>query len=196
MTPAATGRRGPRPGQDTRELILEAARAEFSAQGFDATSVRAVARRAGVDPGLVRHYFADKPGLLAASLELPIDPTKVLARVAEPGPDGVGVRVVLAFCEVWDEPAHTERLIAVIRSALAGARADDLAKSLLLGPMFGTLAQRCGATDPARAAAQAVSQMVGLAVMRYVWRVEPLASAAPDELAATYGPTLQRYLTG
>lgn len=192
---SSTGRRGPRTGEDTRGLILEAARAEFSAQGYEATSVRGVARRAGVDPGLVRHYFGSKTSLCAASLELPLDPTVVLARVGEPGPDGVGERVVRAFCEVWDEPAHSERLVALMRTTLAGSHAADLAQGFLLGPMFGTLARRCGATDPAWSAAQAVSQMVGLAILRYVLRVEPLASADADELVARYAPTLQRYLT-
>ena len=40
------------------------------------------------------------------------------------------------------------------------------------------------------------SQMVGVVILRYLLRVEPLASMAPDDLVAAYGPTLQRYLTG
>ncbi len=195
MSSSTTGRRGPRPGEDTRALILDAARAEFSTLGYEATSVRAIARRAGVDPGLVRHYFGGKSSLCAASLELPVDPAKVLARVAESGPEGVGERVVRAFCQVWDEPAHAERLVALMRTTLAGSQFADLAKGFLVGPVFGTLARRTGASDPAWAAAQVVSQMMGLAILRYLLRLEPLASASPDELVNHYAPTIQRYLT-
>ncbi len=154
-------RRGPRPEVDTRAAIIVAAREEFSANGFDGAAVRAVARGAGVDPALVRHYFASKESLFAAALELPVDPAALVARVVEGGPDGIGERLLRAFCEVWDPPAHRERL----------------------GHLVPQVAVVGGAADPVRAASLAVSQLAGLALLRYVVELEPVASASHDEPA-------------
>ena len=49
---------------------------------------------------------------------------------------------------------------------------------------------------PELRAALAGSQLIGLVMARYVIRIEPLASADADTVAAAVAPTLQRYLTG
>lgn len=157
--------------------------------------MRAVARRAGVDPALVRHYFGSKEALFAASLELPVDPTTVVARVLEGGPDGMGERLVRAFCELWDPPAHRERLVAVLRTAVAGGDVAAALPGFVVGHLARRVAEAAGARDPSRAAALAVSQVAGMALLRYVLEIEPVTSADVDDLARWYGPTLQRYLT-
>ncbi|GAB4069772.1 TetR family transcriptional regulator [Angustibacter speluncae] len=193
MTPPA--RRGPRPDVDTRAGILAAAREEFSANGFDGASVRAVARAAEVDPALVRHYFGSKESLFAASLELPVDPTSVLARVLQGDPDEAGERLVHAFCELWDPPAHRERLVAVLRTLVGGGQVAAPVPAFIAGHVVRPLAAAAGSSDPARAAALVLSQVAGMALLRYVVELEPVASAEVDVLAGWYGPTLQRYLT-
>jgi len=50
----------------TRARIRDAAIVLFGRDGFDATSVRAVASHAGVSPGLVIHHFGSKDGLRQA----------------------------------------------------------------------------------------------------------------------------------
>ena len=97
----ARGRRRGRP--DTRAAILAAAREQFSASGFSGTSVRAVARGAGVDPALVHHYFGTKDQLFAASLELPMDPTLIAPALLADGLDGLGERLVRTFLGIWDD---------------------------------------------------------------------------------------------
>lgn len=188
-------RRGPRPEVDTRAAIVAAAREEFSANGFDGTAVRAVARGAGVDPALVRHYFASKEALFAAALELPVDPTALVARVVEGAPDGIGERLVRSFCDLWDPPEHRERLVAVLRTLVAGGDVAASIPGFVAGHLVRQVAVVGGAADPVRAAALAFSQLAGLALLRYVVELEPVASAGHDELATWYGPTLQRYLT-
>jgi AcrR family transcriptional regulator len=94
----------------TRELILEAARAEIAALGYDAATVRSIARRAGVDPRLVRYYFADKRGLARAALG-EFDLLAVLA--AEHGD------LCARLAAVWD------RYPIEWRAQLAGAASDD-----------------------------------------------------------------------
>jgi AcrR family transcriptional regulator len=188
-------RRGPRPEVDTRAAIVAAAREEFSANGFEGAAVRAVARRAAVDPALVRHYFGSKAALFAASLELPVDPSSILVQVVEGGPDDIGERLVRAFCGLWDPPAHRERLVAVIRTLVAGGDVAAGVPGFVAGHLVPQMAAAGGASDPARAAALVVSQVAGMALLRYVLEVEPVASAPVDDLVAWYAPTLQRYLT-
>ena len=190
-----SARRGPRPEVDTRAAIVAAAREEFSANGFEGASVRAVARRAEVDPALVRHYFGGKEALFAASLELPFDPSSILGTVVAGGPDGIGERLVRAFCGLWDPPEHRERLVAVLRTIVAGGDVATSIPGFVAGHLVRQMATAGGASDPARAAALVVSQVAGMALLRYVLELEPVASAEIDELVAWYGPTLQRYLT-
>ena len=188
-------RRGPRPEVDTRAAIVAAAREEFSANGFEGASVRAVARRAEVDPALVRHYFGGKEALFAASLELPFDPSGILATVVDGGPDGIGERLVRAFCGLWDPPEHRERLVAVLRTIVAGGDVATSVPGFVAGHLVRQMAVAGGASDPARAAALVVSQVAGMALLRYVLELEPVASARIDDLVGWYAPTLQRYLT-
>ncbi len=194
MTPPT--RRGPKPDVDTRAQILAAAREEFSANGFDGASVRAAARAADVDPALVRHYFGSKEALFAAALELPVDPTVLVARVLEGDPADAGERLVRAFCELWDPPAHRERLVAVLRTLVGGGEVAAPVPAFIAGHVVGPLAAAAGASDPARAAALVLSQVAGMALLRYVVELEPVASAEVDDLVRWYGPTVQRYLSG
>ena len=69
----------------TRQAILEAARAEFGARGFDHATIREIAARAGVDPALVHHYFGAKDHLFEAALVLPADPAALFSKLALAG---------------------------------------------------------------------------------------------------------------
>ncbi|MDQ1729856.1 MAG: hypothetical protein QOK10_15, partial [Pseudonocardiales bacterium] len=64
--------------------------------------MRSIAADAGVDPGLIRHYFGDKAGLLVATMQLPINPQEILRRVFAAGPDGLGTRIIRTFLTQWD----------------------------------------------------------------------------------------------
>jgi len=193
-----TVRRGRRPaGEDTRGLILDAARAEFAERGFDATSVRAVARRAGVDPALVRHYFGSKADLLAAGL-VPggVDPRAVVGAVAAGPRDALGERLARLVLDVWDTPDGRARLRAVLSGALSADPAAAVFVDYLRRTVFGSLAAGLDAPDADRRVSLVASQVVGLLVTRVVIGLEPLASLPADDVAALVGPTLQRYLTG
>lgn len=188
-------RRGPRPaGEDTRGAILAAARRSFEARGYDGTSLRAVARSAGVDPALVHHYFTGKEHLFAAAMRVPVDPAQVVADVASGGMDGAGERLVRTFLSIWDSPVRRPALVSALRAVVGSQATASMVRAFLVGPFIGELARRLGSPDPARSAALLGSQMVGIAVVRYVVRMEPVASATVDEMVAWYGPTLQRYL--
>ncbi len=190
-------RGGRRPGQsDTRAAVLAAAREAFGMQGYGATSVRAVARTAGVDPSLVLHFFGSKDGLFAAAIELPVDPAEVVAGLLAGDVDDLGERIVRTYLAVWDASPGQGPMLAMLRSAVSHEDAAEMLRELLLRVILRPLTVGAGGSDPDLRAALVASQLVGLAITRYVLRLEPVTSASADELAPLLGPTLQRYLTG
>jgi AcrR family transcriptional regulator len=195
--PDAAKRRGRRPaGKDRRGDILAAARAEFGARGFDATTLRGVARAAGVDPRLVHHYFDGKDALFVAAFELPGRPQQLLEHVLAGDADGVGARLVRMFTTVWDSGEGRQRIVALVSAATASEAGARMLREFLAREVFARIIAMLGSDDPELRAALAASQMMGLAVARYVVRLEPLASAEPDLVVALVGPTIQHYLTG
>ncbi|MGB8650816.1 MAG: TetR family transcriptional regulator [Mycobacteriales bacterium] len=189
-------RSGRRPGDSgTREAILAAAREAFGSQGYSATSVRGIARTAGVDPSLVLHFFGSKDGLFEAALQLPLDPATLVPELLSGGSRGLGERVVRTFLGIWDATPGQGPMLAMLRSAMSHQDSAERLRALLSRAILLPLATGAGADRPELRAALLASQLVGLAVTRYVLRLEPVASASVDELAPLYGPTLQRYLT-
>jgi AcrR family transcriptional regulator len=189
-----TGRRAG--AADTRGEILTAARHVFGELGFDGTTVRAVAARAGVDPALVHHYFGTKQALFLAAMELPIDFNALIERVMSGPRQAIGERLVRESLELWEDPATRPLFLGIIRSATTDPVAAGMLRRLLTeGPLL-ALTRTSGRPDAALRATMAASQIVGLAMARYVIGVEPLASASADQVARAIGPTIQRYLVG
>ncbi|MGB2569575.1 TetR family transcriptional regulator [Micromonospora citrea] len=195
MTPRRTGRRPGNP--DTREAILAAARTAFAERGFDATSIRVIATAAGVDPALVHHYFGSKDQLFRATVDIPVDPAALLPAVLAGTPDEVGERLVRLFLGVWDSPTGAAA-VALLRSATNNEWTARLMREFLVTQVLRRVLDHLDVAPdelPLRGSLVA-SQMIGLAMMRYVIRLEPVASADPETLVAALGPTVQRYLTG
>ena len=188
---------GRRPGASgTREAILAAAKEAFSAQGYAATSLRGVARAAGVDPSLVTHYFGSKDGLFEAALALPVEPTALVDAVLSGPTSQLGERIVRTFLLVWDSTPGQGPMLAMLRSAVSHEDSAATLRDLLLRAVLRPVTRGAGADEPDRRAALLASQVIGLAMTRYVLKLEPIASASADELAPVMGKTLQRYLTG
>lgn len=191
-----SARGGRRRGESgTREAILAAARESFGSAGFSGTTIRGVARTAGVDPALVHHFFGNKEALFGAAMELPFDPAVVVADLLAGGLEGLGERVVRAFLAVWDGTPGQGPMLALLRSAVTDEQAAGSLRAFLSRVLLTPLAQAAADDDPELRANLAASQMIGLAVARYVVQLEPLASAGCDDLARALGPTLDRYLT-
>ncbi|WP_310525938.1 TetR family transcriptional regulator [Nocardioides sp.] len=188
--------RGRRPGApDTRAAVLAAARSSFAAQGYRGTTIRAVASAAGVDPALVHHYFGTKDDLFLAAMELPVDPRAVVAHVVDGPRDEVAERFLGAFLSVWDDPAVQPALLTVARRILEPG-GDRLLSEGFLPVVVQPIGAMLGLDQSEHRMTLVASQVMGLILMRYVLRVEPLASLPHDDVIATYAPTLQRYLTG
>lgn len=187
------GRRAGESG--TRAAVLTAAKEAFGTQGYAATSVRGIARTAGVDPALVLHFFGSKDGLFEAALELPVDPAILVSGLLDGGVEDLGERIVTTFLTVWDDTPGQGPMLAMLRSAVSHIDSADMLRELLLRVMLRPIALKAGGKDPDTRAALMASQLLGLALTRYVLRFEPVASAPADALAKLIGPTLQRYLT-
>lgn len=192
-----TGRTGRRAGQSgSRAAILDAARAAFAERGYDAATVRDIARRAKVDPALVHHFHGTKEQLFAAAMELPVDPSVAIPALLAPGTHGIGERVVRFFLEVCEAGGERSPFLAMLRGAASHPRSAVLLRQFITAAVLGRIAARLEAADPELRTTLAASQLVGLAMVRYVVRVEPLASADHDTVVAAVAPTVQRYLTG
>jgi AcrR family transcriptional regulator len=190
-------RTGRRPGvSGTREAILDAARRAFAEQGYQHATIRGVADLAGVDPALVHHYFGTKQGLFVAAMQLPVNPVEQLTAVLAEDPGQAGERMVEVFLSIWDHAADQSPLLALVRSAVGDEHAAAMLREFITEEVLGPIAHRLGSPDARLRATLVGSQIIGLAMARYIVRVEPLASAPAAQVAAAIGPTLQRYLTG
>lgn len=191
------GRTGRRPGApDTQARILDAARACFGEAGFDGATIRAIAARAGVDPALVHHYFGSKQQLFVAAMELPVDlDTAVPALLAGPR-DELGERVVAYVLGLWSAPAIRPLMLGVIRSASSDPVAAGMLRRLLDEGPFAAIAHAIEPPDADVRATLVGTQLVGLAMARYVVGTEPLASLPDEAIVRAVGPTIQRYLVG
>lgn len=191
-------RSGRRPGTtDTRAEILSAARNAFAGKGYDGASIRAIAAGAGVDPALVLHYFGSKDKLFLASVGAPFDPADLLPAVVAAPRDELGVRVVRLLLDVWDSPAGAAA-VALLRSGMTNEMTARLLREFVHNQLLRHVIDGLDLDEteaPTRSTLVA-TQLVGLAVIRYIFRLEPITSAPPEQLAATIGPTIQRYLTG
>jgi AcrR family transcriptional regulator len=188
-------RRGRRPaGEDTRAEILDAARAEFSAKGYDASSLRAIARLAEVDPALVHHYFDGKAALFVEAMSIPVNPLLLIEALLAGPREHVGARLAATFFDIWDSPEGRERLVALIRSAVSHEDAARMLREFLAREVFAKVALSMDVPQPHLRAGMAAAQMIGLAMMRYVIGFEPIVHASTEEIVALVAPTLQRYL--
>ncbi|MBU9765379.1 helix-turn-helix transcriptional regulator [Mycobacterium sp. TNTM28] len=190
-----------RPGRpagpsDKRDRILTSARELFARNGFDKTSIRAIAASAGVDAALVHHYFGTKTQLFAAAIHIPIDPMTVLGKLREVPVAQIGHTLPSILLPLWDSEIG-KGFVATLRSILAGNDVS-LVRSFLQEIIVGEIGPRVdNPAGSARTRIQFVaSQLVGVAMARYILELEPFASLPVDQIVETIAPTLQRYLTG
>jgi AcrR family transcriptional regulator len=189
MAPAGRRQGDPR----TKETIIDAARAEFLARGYTATTIRAIARRTEVDPALVYHYFADKAAVYAATLDMPGDPRAILndVRLTATSP---GARLVEGFLAQWEggQGQSGQRFVNLVQAMSSSPEAARSVREFLFERVWDQLSS---GDEAARWRTLLVSsQLVGLAWNRYIVRAEPLASAPVPEVARRAGPAMERLM--
>ncbi len=190
-------RRGRRPGRpDTRAAILDAARARFLAEGYHAVSLRSIAADAGVDFALISYYFGSKKGLFGAALALPANPAEILARLLDEGDWATfPERALYGLLQVWDDPQTGLVLLVLLKNAAHDEAFAALVKEVVEREIVERLAGRLGGRDAHERAGVFAAQMSGLITARYLLRLEPVASMAPDEIVRLFAPQLRLALS-
>ncbi len=189
--------RGPRDDRGVvAAQILHAARAAFARNGYAATSLRSVARDAGVDPALVTYYFKSKSGLLDAALVPPPSWAESIATAAASPIRTRGAALVQTMITGWEQPETA----AFLRSTILAAAHEPIARQRLAANfavhILGAVSSTLDDEERLLRASLAASQIVGVAIMRYVWQVDPLATVSADRVVELIAPTVQRYLNG
>ncbi|MCW2514694.1 MAG: transcriptional regulator [Mycobacterium sp.] len=176
--------------------ILAAAREAFAATGLAGTTIRAVAREADVDPALVYHYFGSKEGLLDAATA---PPQRWLESVAKtwttPVPD-LGAALLRLMLDAWRDDEVGPVLRAVLQTAAHDQGTREKLRRVVEGSLMGVSQLGVDEHDRLTRSGLISSQLMGLAMMRYVWRIEPIASMGEDEIVAAVAPNLQHYVEG
>jgi AcrR family transcriptional regulator len=178
----------PRRSEATKEAILAAARERFAQDGYDRATIRAIAADADIDPAMVMRYFGNKEKLFAAAAEFDLR----LPELADLPADEIGTRLARHVLDRWD---GDETLMALLRAAVTNPAAAERMREIFaaqLGPAVVAVAPG----DVAARAGLVATQVLGLALTRYVLRLPPVVAMDRDALASWLGPVLQHYLTG
>lgn len=190
------GRGRPRGRSTAREDILEAARRRFSEAGYAAVSMRQIAAEAGVDPALIPYHFGSKRGLFGAALELAINPAVIVAEVVDAPLEVLPERILRTLLAVWDDPGRRGPLLGLLQGVVTEPETARLFREMAEREIVGRIADRIGGPDARRRAAGVSTQLAGLIFLRYVLRVEPIASMSADDVVAAMLPGVTAALRG
>ncbi len=178
--------------QRTQAAILKAAQELFAGLGYERTTVRDIAARASIDPAMVMRYFGSKEGLFARAtafdLMLP-DLTKVARR-------HVGATLVAHFLEIWEGARSNGSLISLLRAAASSDDAAAAVRSIFGGQVVPMLARVVPPAELPVRAGLVATQIMGLAVTRYILKVPPVVALDRAQIVRLLGPTMQRYVVG
>ncbi|BCO59479.1 MULTISPECIES: TetR/AcrR family transcriptional regulator [Mycobacterium] len=176
--------------------IAAAARDEFAVHGWAGTTIRAVARRADVDPALVYHYFGSKEGLLDAATNPPQQWLDRVAEVWATPVERLGAALLQLLLASWADDEIGPTLRAILQTAAHDPATRDKLRRVVEGSLMGVSGLGSDDRDRLIRSGLISSQMMGFALMRYVWKIEPVASMTDDEAIAAIAPNLQRYVDG
>jgi AcrR family transcriptional regulator len=177
-----------RSSTETKAVILAAARQRFAESGFERATIRAIAAYANIDPSMVMRYFGSKDQLFAAAADFDLQ----IPDLSDVERDQLGQRMVTHFLNRWE---GDEALIVLLRSSTTNPEAAQRMREIFAGQLLPAIA-KINADAPARRAGLVATQVLGMALCRYVLQVPPVVGMSGDELVAWLGPTVQRYLVG
>lgn len=167
-------------------MILAAAKERFAKSGFERATIRAIAADADIDPSMVMRYFGNKDQLFAAAADFDLH----IPDLTGVNRDRVGARVVDYFMERWE---RDEALVVLLRSSTSNEAAAQRMREIFAGQLLPAIAA-INPDRPQLRASLVATQMLGLAVCRYVLRLPPVVEMSHEEIVEWLGPTVQRYL--
>ena len=178
----------PRNASQTRADILLAARRRFGAEGYERTTLRAVAADVGVDAALVIRYFGSKQDLFAAAADFSID----LPDMSGVDPDEVAGILLPRFFAVWEED---ETFLALLRAAMTSPVAADTLRKVFAQQVAPKLVTATP-DNPVQRIGLMGAFVIGLATTRYVLKNPPIANLGRDELTRWAAPVIRQLLVG
>jgi AcrR family transcriptional regulator len=188
-------RTGRRPGTPaTRDAILAIARRRFATRGYDATSLRGIATEAKVDPALVIHYFGTKEGLFVAATGLPAGLSELFGNPAALPVHDYVQALVRGYLHVVDSDQSRNAILALVRSAVSNDKAAAMMREFQTAELLPVIARLTGHPDAQLRASLVAAQLIGIATLRHVTRVEPLVRASPEEIVILVTPAIEQYL--
>lgn len=192
----ATRRRGRRQGEPvSREAVLAAAKKRFAVDGYERTTLRAIADDAHVDPSMVLYLFGSKLDLFRESLRLILDPERLVEALSAAG-DDVGTRMVRVYLQIWESPDTGPSMVVMLQSATSNSEAHEAFRSFMQTYVLAAVSGVLGGDDTARLRAMlAATTLVGTAMLRYVMKIPPLATLPGEQLVTLLAPTITHYLT-
>jgi AcrR family transcriptional regulator len=176
--------------QRTKAAILEAAQQMFAAQGYERATIREIAARAAIDPAMVIRYFGSKEGLFARATAFDLNLPN-LAGVAKPE---IGTTLVAHFLEVWEGSLSNGRLVSLLRAAASNEDAANAVRAIFGGQVVPMLARVVPPAELPLRAGLVATQIMGLAITRYILKVPPVVAMDRAQIVRLLGPVMQRYV--
>jgi AcrR family transcriptional regulator len=171
----------------TEARILAAAAELFAASGYERTTIRAIAQAAGVDAGLVMHYYGSKQQLFdrvthgtQAPVELTGSPSQVAEQVLAQLADALATEPVQSLANLRSMLTHPEAAHSVGERTLRYRT---------------QLAEAIPAPDAGLRAALINAIILGVMVDRHLLKTGGLDAAGPDEIIALLRPALRTLTT-
>jgi AcrR family transcriptional regulator len=165
----------------TEARILDAAGRVFVAAGYDRTTIRAVASAAGVDAGLVMHYFGSKLELFRHVIDAAPVPE------VNGAPEQAAEQILAMLADrLANEPAAS---LALLRSMLTNPEAASVA-SVAMARYQAQIAQAIPADDAGLRAAIISAIFLGVMVSRHLIKSDELASADPAQVISLLRPCM------
>ena len=178
--------------QRTRDAILKAAQELFAEQGYERATVRDIAGRASIDPAMVIRYFGSKEALFARATAFDLRLPDLTAIPKEE----MGATLVAHFVEVWEGERSNGSLISLLRAAATNDDAANAVRGIFGGQVVPMLARVVPLPELPLRAGLVATQIMGLAITRYVLKVPPVVAMNREQMVKLLGPTMQRYVTG
>ena len=181
----------------SRDTVLSAAKQRFATEGYEKTTLRAIAQDAYVDPSMVLYLFGSKEELFRESLRLIIDPEVLVAALTGAADDDphIGTRMVRTYLRIWETPDTAASMRVMLQSATSNSDAQDAFRGFMQNYVLTAVSGVLGGRDEARLRAMlAAGTLVGTAMLRYIIQVPPLATLSANEVVKLIAPTVTRYL--
>ena len=189
--------RGPSaPRGEVRARLLAAAKEHFSAEDYSDVTIRAIAQTAKCDPGLVAYYFGSKVGLFREAMSLPRDPVAMVIEGFNGPRRGTGERIIRSILDLWEEASASNTVKILLTSILANDVTKVIFSNWVDSNIIDPVANQIPGPNPRIRAELAMTHVIGILAVRYLYELEPLASEPHDALARRAGPIVDAILWG